>query len=39
MSDIQPVTLPNLFKESLLVCGFGVKGVSVVQCDVLCQQH
>jgi hypothetical protein len=39
MSGVQPGTLPNPTKVMNILCGYGVKGVSVVQGAVPCQQH
>jgi hypothetical protein len=39
MSGIEPVTMPNPPEVPKLVCGYCVKGMSVVQGAVPCQQH
>jgi hypothetical protein len=39
MSGTEPVTMPNPPEVTKLVCGYCVKGMSVVQGAVPCQQH
>jgi hypothetical protein len=36
---LSPLPCPTLPKQPKLVCGYGVKGMSVVQVAVPCQQH